>query len=748
VTLVSEVPQANEIWHGAGVTAHGFAVRFAAGGRTTVRMFDNAGSPTSTNLDIANLTGKAAAAGGGRGDGTGFHGNGKDAYVLVNGGTDEQGALQVWVTVLNAIGTVRYSKAVADDLTLTKVERTDAAIDAAGRVFVVFGAMTPDSAVTLVMGRVFDPTGNPVGGTFYVSEKEEETVSAWDVSTNPRVTVRDGAFAVVWQSKNSATAGGITVVAARLFGLKYDPGTAEAEGLKRLVPDTPVILPAYDALGNWEPYSSVLGNSHFLIEGNTFAEGASDLQRFVVRVQPVAGGPGKLVEAFYTDSGLPFKDQINYSRQNGNPGRVAGDKRPGAVNYMTGAEASPHVVLEFGSDNRWNLGFDRLADGRYGTVQVFQLDPATMTPTPLCKAQDSANGRLTTGDPQGNNQITRFGGELAALDDGNFVSVVEDRSKMRRPDGNCVVATIFAPDGSIVKESWKVADGDIWSNATAYEGGFAVRASGIIYFHDNAGNLKGQVDQNTSGRTFDRGRGDGTRIQAHINSPYVFLTGTTGSKLCSLACWDSRDQSFVAVADVSEPGWEGTFDRVGLVVDALGRVVVGWETQPTGYAQPQVAVRVMALDAAKKSITPLTKSFFAFINAYKTGGIRTYRMNMAMTTKEIMVAAKGEINLQNKPELGPEINPGTGAALKEINFYTVLSHPAPMPDPTAPVGGAQPQLTIAKSGNNIVITWPAAPGFVLKSTPSLSAPNWTTVNAQSPATIPIEAGQKYYRLQK
>src|SRR5262249_26373208 len=161
------------------------------------------------------------------------------------------------------------------------------------------------------------------------------------------------------------------------------------------------------------------------------------------------------------DNGTPFKGVINASRQDGNPGRVAGDKRPGASNFITGVEASPHVYTEFQSDNRWKLGFDRLSDGRYGTVQTYKLDSSTLTQTALSKVQDSANGRVTSGDSQGNNQITRFGGDVAGLDNGNFVSVVEDRSKLRNPDGNCAVATIFAPDGSVVKDSFKVANGDL-----------------------------------------------------------------------------------------------------------------------------------------------------------------------------------------------------------------------------------------------------------------------------------------------
>ncbi|MBI2925802.1 MAG: CHRD domain-containing protein, partial [Verrucomicrobia bacterium] len=473
----------------------------------------------------------------------------------------------------------------------------------------------------------------------------------------------------------------------------FKPGSIESVGLTRIVADTPIINQGLDKLGNWEPYISVLGNSTFLLEGNAFALGADNLpdgvnQRFVVLFQPAAGGAPQLGEAFFADDGTPFRGQINLSRQNGNPGRVAGDKRPGAVNFMTGAEASPHGITEFQSEpNRWNLGFDRLADGRYGTVQTFKLDVATLAQTALSKAQDSANGRLTSGDPQGNNQITRFGGELAALDNGNFVSVVEDRSRVLRADGNCATATIFAPDGSVVTESWKVADGDLWSNVAAYKGGFAVRVGGVLYFYNNAGELQGTADQNTAtGSSFDRGRGDGVRIAGHINSPYVFLAGKlTTENLVRVVAWDSRDRSYVGAGDVSEGAFTGGFDRANLAVDALNRVVVSWVSQPAGYEAQQVAARVLVLNEATKTITALTKSFLPFINEAPTGGIRTLQMSVAVTTKQVCIAAKGEINLENKPQNGPVINPLTGLPQSELNFYTVFTHPDPKDDPTPPV---------------------------------------------------------------
>jgi hypothetical protein len=735
--IVSSSPIKSEIWHGAGVTKDGFGIRFDAGGGT-VRLFKNDGTPLGDNINLATLTGEPGTGAGGRGDSAGFHGNGKDAYVVATAAGD-----QAWVTVLNADGTLRWYRSVADDIVLQSAGRADAAIDPSGRVVVVFDAkVLPDGTtpVTLVFGRMFDQTGKPLGGTFHVSETEVPDINTQEASS-PRVSWRGGLVAVVWESKNSPDDLGQPHAAARFFST-FSASSAEGAGLTRIVPDTPVNIPSTDSLDNWEPYSSVLGNNYFLIEGNTFAEGSEENQRFVVMVQPVTGGPGKLTEAFYADNGTPFKGQINLSRQNGNPGRVAGDKRPGAVDYITGGEASPHAIPEFQSDNRWTLGFDRGDDGRYATIETFKLDPATLTPTPLSKAQDSANGRLTAGAPTGDNQISRFGGELAGLDNGNFVSVVEDRSGIwntSAPGAHAVVATIFAPNGSIVKDTWKVADGDIWSNAAAYKGGFAVRASGIIYFYANDGTLTGQVDQKPpAGGDFDRGRGDGTRIASHINTPYVFLAGVI-SQLPTLAVYDSRDASFVTVSTVSELGFGGAWDRIGLAVDALNRVVVGGVVQPTGFQNQQVAARVVAFDPASKTVTPLTPSFFAFINV-SPGDIRTLQVNPSITTKQILIAAKGEINLQNKPEQGPN-------SPRQVNFYTVLSHPDPKDDPTAAVGGSNgPKLSISRTAGNVTITWDLD-GFTLQKASVITGP-WSPVTTTGKTFTTAATGTAFYRLNK
>jgi hypothetical protein len=381
-------------------------------------------------------------------------------------------------------------------------------------------------------------------------------------------------------------------------------------------------------------------------------------------------------------------------------------------------------------------------------VQTFSLDPITLAQTMVSKAFDSAFGRCctnTTPIDTVSEQISRFGGDLAGLDDGNFVSVVEDRSKINNPAANAAVATIFRPDGSIVKEAFKVADGDLWSNVAAYRGGFAVRVAGVIYFFDNAGTLQGQVNQNTSGDSFDPGRGDGTRLFGHVNSPYLYLVGkVTTATTVKVAVWDTRNRQFVALASASEAGFPGDTDRANGAVDALNRLTVSWVSRPPSYVNQQVAARVLALDETTKTIGPLTPSFFPFINASTNDTIRSLQMSVAMTTRQICVAAKGEINLQN--------NPGAGATSpREVNFYTVFSNPAPQNDPTPAVGGGGPALLVARSGNTVTISWPAAvTGFVLEETSTLTNPSWGTVSGVVNNSVNVTAGSgnKFYRLRQ
>jgi len=228
-TPVSSEPISGDIWHGVGVTANGFAVRFngGSGAGITVRMFDNAGNPTTSNINLTPLTGQNQ--GGNRGDASGFHGNGKDAYVNCNT-VSYLGVNTPWLTVLNANGTLRWSRAVADTNDTFVANRVDAAIATDGRVIAVWDSALPNASpngVTnrLIQARLFSATGVPLGGRFVVSEWENPANPATVYTSEiPRVAWRNDTIAIMWLSQNAPTVvndpvspGAAEVIAAALF---------------------------------------------------------------------------------------------------------------------------------------------------------------------------------------------------------------------------------------------------------------------------------------------------------------------------------------------------------------------------------------------------------------------------------------------------------------------------------------------------------------------------------------------------
>jgi len=103
-----------------------------------------------------------------------------------------------------------------------------------------------------------------------------------------------------------------------------------------------------------------------------------------------------------------------------------------------------------------------------------------------------------------------------------------------------------------------------------------------------------------------------------------------------------------------------------------------------------------------------------------------------------------EINLQNNPGAGPN-------SAKEINFFTVFSHPFPQDDPTTPVGGGG-SITLAPptvSGTNLVLTWTGDTGPVtVQKKDTLADTAWQTVTTTSAhtATVPITGTAGFFRI--
>ena len=121
-----------------------------------------------------------------------------------------------------------------------------------------------------------------------------------------------------------------------------------------------------------------MGDSTFLIGASTFADDGSwagstnaihggvigdnnrPNQRHIVVFQPAAGGAPMIGEAFFDDSGQPYR--LHTALRNRNfSAHVAGDPRPGGTSFMTEAMASLwYCKLWFGIDY-----FN--SDGRFST---------------------------------------------------------------------------------------------------------------------------------------------------------------------------------------------------------------------------------------------------------------------------------------------------------------------------------------------------------------------------------------------
>jgi hypothetical protein len=68
-----------------------------------------------------------------------------------------------------------------------------------------------------------------------------------------------------------------------------------------------------------------------------------------------------------------------------------------------------------------------------------------------------------------------------------------------------------------------------------------------------------------------------------------------------------------------------------------------------------------------------------------------------------------------------------------------------------PPRASLPAIQISRSGNDLIISWPAdAAGFTLESTPTLTNPTWTPVAGvtNNSATITITGNARFLRLKK
>lgn len=471
-------------------------------------------------------------------------------------------------------------------------------------------------------------------------------------------------------------------------------GSPQDAGVNVLVPNTVVFNKDVDNNSNWEGYASKLGDGTLLLGVNTFGDNGGEVMG-VVAVRP----DGSLSEyaGYYTDAGEPYTNNMDEIRQDGNPPSIAGDRRPGSTRYIVGNESTPQFYSEFDSDGRWANDYS----DHIWAVQVLELTPNG--PVKVSNVFDPVYGGMT-GEFVGK---IRKGG-LAALSNGNFVAVGEDRTVDRFAFGS-----IVSDDGSIVKGPFNLDNNGLshsyWENLTAYDGGFAIRLDQprngdgdvSIQFYDNDGNFQGQwnqistvdpdnplidLDNNEFGETTSinsTNRGDAIRIRSNIDGDKIYYAGT-GIDFFGTNGWvyltviDANTQETIANIRVNEqPGDENGYDnfakgdRVSLDIDSFGNVCVAW-SDTANNDQNQIQARIFDSD-----LNPVTETFLAFQDAdlgfgAENGvlnGVNTQHCDVAMSDTQILISARSASGI---------IDPnGDGSAFTKVNqnVITVLENP-------------------------------------------------------------------------
>jgi hypothetical protein len=757
--------------------AGGFAVRVGS----FIAFYDDTGNLLATN-DVNVASGLTFDTG--RGDGTRIASDIRSHYVYLAGETpDATPESPVSLAIFNPLtGQCVATNMVSDtDPTVAEIDRVTVAVNALDQFCVVYDLIADSTVWTndQIAARIghFDGTNitfsTPSFYPFVSSELNPANALGY-LTENPSVVMTTNYICIAGKgsvnSTNNPLGGPDTAPQTALYTVIQVPPyiavppLAAAAGVSRVVPDVllwfntngayvagPVTNLAAEAvpLDNWEPYIDVMGDSVFLIGANTFAnDGTFTNQQYVVTFQAVAGGPAVNSSDIFADNGTPFTLQIDLSREDGNPQRVAGDRRTGATNFASMAETSAGQLTPFESNTRWTTNSAMYTgDNRYCTEQIFSLDPSTLAQEPLVEAWDYVYGPLLTNSLGAGNQapqLSRTGGRPIGLDNGNFAMVIADGTGFLTPSGRSPVFTIVTPAGDIIAGPTLVTTGEIWDNVAAFAGGFAVRVGSFIAFYDDTGTLLATNDVNVaSGLTFDTGRGDGTRIGSDIRSHYVYLAGETPDNNpyhpVSLAIFDPTTGACVATNTVSDvdPAY-AAIDRVAVAVDALDDFCVAYDmsANSTIWTNDQIVARIGHFDGT--NVTYATPSFFAFVNAENNPtnvqGLLSENPSVAMTTSYICIAGKGTVNSTNSPA-------GGANTAAQTALYTVIGNPY------AVVVPLPPQLNIGLvPTNSVVVSWTGI-GTLQSATVLSTNTAWTSLTNTSPATFTIApGGSTFFRL--
>ena len=456
----------------------------------------------------------------------------------------------------------------------------------------------------------------------------------------------------------------------------------------------------------WEPFAAAFGDGTLAVATLTHAKIDLSRQRTVVCF---FNADGSIVEApaFFDENGNPWDTDNNTLRNDGNPPRIAADKRPGGTRYAIGAEVTPWAFPErfptFGKTG--NFTYDE-------RVVCFQLldkgsTGENLEPRPIGRLVEPIYGRDTNGRLQHGKPL-RSGLEIRFLSNGNFVVSVDDQTESIAPERMQMLSLLSGEDGEVIEGPFPgnpVNPREFcrsFSNLAAWSLGFAFRlepkqevaevlfqpkggSANTIGFWSNDASFMGvwrrvaredlsdpQPPEGGTSTTINEWGGTVTRIDSDIRKDLIYLAGAgleakdlggrkqTGIYLTQI---DARSRETLKEVYVSE-GYQicaarvdNVFRdnalRVNVCCDGRDNVFVCWEDfGMTGSPYPQVLGRLY-----DDNLNPRTEPFLVFQNGQPGpgpgNGFNVWRPACAMVEGRILVAG---ITKTEVPALGLTAN--------------------------------------------------------------------------------------------
>ncbi len=776
-TAVSSAAGPSDMWHGVAVTANGFAIRWGfnggAGQRTTLRFFDNNGTPVSQNVDLAESIQVPQASAGGRGDGAGFQGNGGDAYVYA---ATSGGLLHI--SVLNANGSLRWSRTVADenDENAPATDRADAAIAPDGRVIVVFDANNryPDfpGSGRVIMGRMFSATGQAAGPIFRVSEKAGEfPPDAVGLSRHPRVAWRGDVIAIVWESRGNSDATPNNVAALRIFNAPKAPISEPRIGLAARTP-TIYVNQAHNnnttsslGVGITSSNDVVVGFEDDHNPGTVIRHWAAAwtlYNRDGTRLTPeipvsstnpeLASQPPTSIDtyyrAFFRADGTPTPARTAWG-----PKIKANPFGPGfGMGATSYAVRDPISATGFnGPGNEiahlFPINYDLSLNGEgvrvgsaFAPVQLVNNDGTSAALT-------LAGGTEADYAPVGGVRIA----DWHYLANGNIVIVnesrqVADRALTGQEAGNVVTYRVVKPNGEQVKGWTAVSSAagpsDMWHGVAVTANGFAIRwgfngGAGqrtTLRFFDNNGTPVSenvdlaesiQVPQASAG-----GRGDGAGFQGNGGDAYVYAATSGGLLHISVLNANGSLRWSRTVADEGDENAPAT-DRADAAIAPDGRVIVVFDANNQYPDFPGSGRVIMGrmFSATGEAVGPI------FRVSEKAGEFPPGATGLSRNPR---VAWRG-----NLAAVVWESRGNSDATLNNIAALRIFNTEASvMPEPIA-IGSSR------LAGGNITFTWSGGnPPFTVQRRATLTG-TWTDAAANLESrtySAPAGVGESYFRV--